>query len=147
MRVELCGLRRAREDGTAAEAFEDHRGERVDVRRRLGRRSGLLGGGAEPVFGDGNAGQLDDRQSRNTAVDQRTDQVVAGMLAAMWVLEIIDLLPGVDLTGMMENWWVGPALLHTVLFTLISLALSFVATLYPSWRASRVNPAEALRYE
>ena len=31
--------------------------------------------------------------------------------------------------------------------TLISLALAFVATLYPSWRASRVNPAEALRYE
>ena len=30
---------------------------------------------------------------------------------------------------------------------LISLALSFVATLYPSWHASRVNPAEALRYE
>jgi lipoprotein-releasing system permease protein len=31
--------------------------------------------------------------------------------------------------------------------TLISLALAFIATLYPSWRASRVNPAEALRYE
>ena len=30
---------------------------------------------------------------------------------------------------------------------LISLVLSFVATLYPSWSASRVNPAEALRYE
>ena len=29
----------------------------------------------------------------------------------------------------------------------ISLLLAFVATLYPSWRASRVNPAEALRYE
>ena len=29
----------------------------------------------------------------------------------------------------------------------ISLVLSFVATLYPSWRASRVNPAEAVRYE
>ena len=28
-----------------------------------------------------------------------------------------------------------------------SLALAFVATLYPSWRASRVKPAEALRYE
>jgi lipoprotein-releasing system permease protein len=30
---------------------------------------------------------------------------------------------------------------------LISLAMAFVATLYPSWRASQVNPAEALRYE
>ena len=30
---------------------------------------------------------------------------------------------------------------------LISLVLAFVATIYPSWRASRINPAEALRYE
>ncbi|MFZ2649191.1 MAG: lipoprotein-releasing ABC transporter permease subunit [Burkholderiaceae bacterium] len=29
----------------------------------------------------------------------------------------------------------------------ISLLLSFVATLYPSWRASRVQPADALRHE
>jgi lipoprotein-releasing system permease protein len=25
--------------------------------------------------------------------------------------------------------------------------LTLLATLYPSWRASRVNPADALRYE
>ena len=31
--------------------------------------------------------------------------------------------------------------------TLMSLGLSLLATLYPSWHASRVNPAEALRYE
>jgi lipoprotein-releasing system permease protein len=31
--------------------------------------------------------------------------------------------------------------------TVFALVLAFVATLYPSWRASRVNPAEALRYE
>ena len=30
---------------------------------------------------------------------------------------------------------------------LVALALAFLATLYPSWRASRVRPAEALRYE
>jgi lipoprotein-releasing system permease protein len=30
---------------------------------------------------------------------------------------------------------------------LVSLVLSFVATIYPSWRAARINPAEALRYE
>jgi lipoprotein-releasing system permease protein len=29
----------------------------------------------------------------------------------------------------------------------MSLVLAFVATIYPSWRAARVNPAEALRYE
>lgn len=29
----------------------------------------------------------------------------------------------------------------------VSFVLSLVATIYPSWRASRVNPAEALRYE
>lgn len=29
----------------------------------------------------------------------------------------------------------------------VALLLAFVATIYPSWRASRVDPAEALRYE
>ena len=31
--------------------------------------------------------------------------------------------------------------------TAVSFVLTLLATLYPSWRASRVNPAEALRYE
>jgi len=30
---------------------------------------------------------------------------------------------------------------------LTACALAFASTLYPSWRASRVRPAEALRYE
>jgi lipoprotein-releasing system permease protein len=31
--------------------------------------------------------------------------------------------------------------------TLVSLVLALIATVYPSWRASRVQPAEALRYD
>jgi len=34
-----------------------------------------------------------------------------------------------------------------ITITAVSFVLSLVATIYPSWRASRVNPAEALRYE
>ena len=34
-----------------------------------------------------------------------------------------------------------------IAISLTALALSFLATVYPSWRAARVNPAEALRYE
>jgi lipoprotein-releasing system permease protein len=33
------------------------------------------------------------------------------------------------------------------IITVVSFTLTLIATLYPSWRASRTNPAEALRYE
>ncbi len=40
---------------------------------------------------------------------------------------------------------VDPAEVATVV--IMALALSFLATLYPSWRAARLDPVEALRYE
>jgi lipoprotein-releasing system permease protein len=36
---------------------------------------------------------------------------------------------------------------ETVAVVVMALTLSFVATLYPSWRAARLDPVEALRYE
>lgn len=36
---------------------------------------------------------------------------------------------------------------ETVSVVLMALALSFLATLFPAWRASRLDPVEALRYE
>ena len=41
----------------------------------------------------------------------------------------------------------APRLIDGLLVALVAIGISFVATLYPSWSASRILPAEALRYE
>jgi lipoprotein-releasing system permease protein len=41
----------------------------------------------------------------------------------------------------------APRALDGVLVALVAIAISLVATIYPSWSAARILPAEALRYE
>jgi lipoprotein-releasing system permease protein len=40
-----------------------------------------------------------------------------------------------------------PRMVDGVIVALVSIGVSFIATVYPSWSASRILPAEALRYE
>jgi len=41
----------------------------------------------------------------------------------------------------------APRPLDGLIVAVVALAISFIATIYPSWSASRILPAEALRYE
>jgi lipoprotein-releasing system permease protein len=41
----------------------------------------------------------------------------------------------------------APRLMDGVIVAVVAVGISFLATLYPSWSASRILPAEALRYE
>jgi lipoprotein-releasing system permease protein len=41
----------------------------------------------------------------------------------------------------------APRLMDGVIVALVSIGISFIATIYPSWSAARILPAEALRYE
>ena len=71
--------------------------------------------------------------------------LLGGLVAGIEALLRVSFLPSsVYLISRMPS---DPQSADIVPIVVISLLLSFVATLYPSWRASRVQPAEALRYE
>jgi len=80
--------------------------------------------------------------------------VVSGVLLALnveTVVPIIERLFGMDLFPA-DVYYISqlPSKLvwgDVAVIAGISLLISLLATLYPSWAASRINPAEALRYE
>ena len=80
--------------------------------------------------------------------------VLLGVLGALnleTVVPIIERMAGVDLFPA-DVYYISklPSKLmwaDVEIIAGVSLVLSLLATLYPSWRASRLNPAESLRYE
>jgi lipoprotein-releasing system permease protein len=80
--------------------------------------------------------------------------VVGGVLLALNVETVVPAIENVlGFKFLAKDVYLIPDLPSEVHFddvaivAVISLVLAFLATLYPSWRASKVNPAEALRYE
>jgi lipoprotein-releasing system permease protein len=80
--------------------------------------------------------------------------VLLGLFLAFnidWLVPLVERTFGFQILSK-EVYYISelPSDVHGVdvaMVAVMSLVLAFLATLYPSWRASRVNPAEALRYE
>ena len=80
--------------------------------------------------------------------------VLLGLFLAFnidWLVPLVERTFGFQILSK-EVYYISelPSDVHWVdvaMVAVMSLVLAFLATLYPSWRASRVNPAEALRYE
>ncbi len=74
----------------------------------------------------------------------------AGSLAGYVLATLLDRYQFVSLPGDVYPIETLPVEMHGVDFALVALAavaISFVAALYPSWKASRLAPAEAIRRE
>jgi lipoprotein-releasing system permease protein len=75
---------------------------------------------------------------------------IAGLASGLGLCELLAKYKFIDLPS--DIYYISklPVRVETmdvVFVTLSAVLISFVATIYPSWHASRVNPVEALRYE
>lgn len=79
---------------------------------------------------------------------------VTGVITAVWLPQIMAAVesvtgfqvfdPNVYFVSYLPTDWQP---MDTLLVCVLSLTVSVLATLYPAWRASRIEPAEALRYD
>ena len=97
------------------------------------------------------------KRSIGSYLSSRDGRKSAGILVLLIAFNISVIVPAIErLLGvaflpssiyLINRMPSDPQMADILPIAVISLVLAFLATLYPSWRASRVNPAEALRYE
>lgn len=78
---------------------------------------------------------------------------ILGIILALTVSDLVAFVVKImGVNGLMDAYFIQylPSYLRwqdVIIIVSASLILSFLATIYPAWRASKIQPAEALRYE
>jgi lipoprotein-releasing system permease protein len=74
---------------------------------------------------------------------------LSGLVSGLGICKLIEKIP-ISLPSdiyYIDRLPVNVEALDVILVTLAAVVIAFLATLYPSWHASEMNPVEALRYE
>ena len=75
---------------------------------------------------------------------------IAGLASGLFICHLLSKYKFIELPSDVYYISTLPVRVETldvILVTLSAVVISFLATIYPSWYASRSNPVEALRYE
>ena len=129
--ITVAALRTTRGAGTAADQRAQLLERIASARTQQAELSALV------TSLEGEIRDLGDAAIGDPAEQVRQEALETVTGATLWNKEVyyIDELPSKVLTS------------DVVSIVSVSFVLTLLAAIYPSWRASRVNPAEALRYE
>lgn len=74
----------------------------------------------------------------------------AGLMSGLFICHLLSKYKFIELPSdiyYISTLPVRVEMMDVVIVTVAAIVISFLATIYPSWHASRLNPVEALRYE